>query len=123
MSFEETIAALVRAEIAPLRAELQRLLEQHDAKGARAAIAVDEVLTVAEGASEAKVSKKTIRAACDAGAIDANKPAGCSEWRFTRRALRAWLEGPRPRPRPAPTSLDSDAGPRQAVAKLVRGTR
>ena len=124
MSLEETLAALFDAKLAPLRAELQLVTAELAAvRRAPHEQLAEEVLTVPEGAREAKVSTKTIRAACAAGAIQAHKPAGCAEWRFTRAALLAWLNPSPSTARPKGPVVDSDAGPRQAVAKIVRGTR
>ena len=51
----------------------------------------DEVLTVEEGAREAKCSEKTIRRACKSGLLVAHKPAGMSEWRIRRADLSSWI--------------------------------
>jgi len=123
MSFEDTLAALLDERIAPLRADLERVVAELAAARRTPAALPDEVLTVAEGARAAKVSTKTIRAACAGGALQARKPDGCAEWRFTRAALLAWLQPPSSPGRGPAMRLDSEAGPRQAVAKLLRGAR
>ena len=105
------VAGLARAD--PANQLPQRILE--------------EVLTVQEGASEAKCSPKTIRAACCSCAIRAHQPPGLKEWRFTRAALLGWLQRDSAQKAEATPSantlIDQDAGPRQAAAKLLDRTR
>ena len=115
----DLVAEVVRTVV---RDELRSALSKPaDAGEGTSPLRLDEVLTVDEGAVEAKCSKKTIRAACASGALTAHKPAGCSGYRFTREALLKWLAPTLDATGGRKRSSSSDAGPALAVAKLLRG--
>ncbi len=112
----EQLEAMIKRAVSRAVAELQPAAPANDPPPRH----LDEMLTVPEGAAEAKCSSKTIRAACASCAIEAHKPAGLEEWRFTRSALLTWLNA-RANPQPSsqsPAEVDKDKGPRQAIAKI-----
>lgn len=85
MSFEETLAAIIEAKLAPIMAALKRLEAQN-----RTSNAGDEYLSVRKAAQVAEVHPDTIRTWVKAGRL-ANHRAG-RELRIRRDELHRFLE-------------------------------